>query len=534
MRTTALLVLVVVAAWQNPVIAENPAVDASTRMFEVASPPSKAQGVPTAADVCMRLHHMRPLNDQDPQPALDIIRSFHVTWLEWTYVGKLSPDFIRALKEMGVTFGGAAAAGSYIGEAPAETWNVVDLDGKRLIPPWMRQWNNPNPWGCANNPEYRAGHLRAVIDTVEAGAQLLQRDEPAQNELAMKWGGCFCDYCITGFREWLGRRADPQVLQDLGASDLGSFDYRAYLRKKKAPVGPGFYRWEGDALKQYFVKFQVESTIAFHRWWREELNKHVGRYVPVSCNNGAVRWGPIERVFDYCIGELNAQHARPQHIYEVVRNAKSTGKAQTFTMPLQRGGEQETPGWVRLIRQAIATTYAVGGHIEMPYDTYLPTPDAQRYFGKPENYADLTAFVRGVAAYLDGYTDAFAAGPGISDKRWPDSLRPLAADAKEVCLFARARRGQADAPVVVHIVDWKGIPEPFELTLRSQAFFGDRSVRVRLVTPVRPYDKDAHDQAYRSGDYSGLVHETELARGAVDRVNVPALKPWGILIVEPD
>jgi hypothetical protein len=31
----------------------------------------------------------------------------------------------------------------------------------------------------------------------------------------------------------------------------------------------------------------------------------------------------------------------------------------------------------------------------MPWDTFLP--DAQRYFGKPEHYADLTAFVRGIA-----------------------------------------------------------------------------------------------------------------------------------------
>jgi hypothetical protein len=52
--------------------------------------------------------------------------------------------------------------------------------------------------------------------------------------------------------------------------------------------------------------------------------------------------------------------------------------------------------------------YAVGGHIEAPWNTYLPTPDARRFFGKPEEYADLFAFVRGTARYLDSYEDAYA------------------------------------------------------------------------------------------------------------------------------
>jgi hypothetical protein len=190
---------------------------------------------------------------------------------------------------------------------------------------------------------------------------------------------------------------------------------------------------------------------------------------------------------------------------------------------------------VRHTRQTIATVYATGGHIEMPWDTYLPTPDAQRYFGRPENYADLTAFVRAMASVLDGYSDAFATGGDIMDGRWLATLPPLAlrTDAVGVHAFARARPGDSSAPVAVHLVDWRDEPQPFALSLRPQAFFGNKPLRLRLYTPVRNYDQAAHEKAFRSGDYAGLVEKTELAAGYVNLAEIPALHPWGILVVDP-
>jgi hypothetical protein len=244
----------------------------------------------------MRSLRPRPINARDPHNTLDAMRGFHVTWLEWTY-GNDRP-FIRKVHELGATFGGALAAGSYAGDQPHENWNVRNLAGAPVYATWMRAWSRPNPWGCANHPEFRAGHVRAAIAAVEAGADVLQRDEPGQNMHALSWGGCFCDHCMDGFRVWLDKHADREILRQLEVGDLDRFDYRDYLRRRDAPVGDDFHRWPGDQLKQYFSAFQIESTVAFNQWWRAQLNEHVGRHFPVSCNNGVRNWRDIEQVFD--------------------------------------------------------------------------------------------------------------------------------------------------------------------------------------------------------------------------------------------
>ena len=88
-----------------------------------------------------------------------------------------------------------------------------------------------------------AGHVRAALAVVAAGADVIQRDEPEQNMLATYWGGCLCRHCIPGFYSWVERHADPQKLAAAGVTDLASFDYAAHLRAKNAPSGDGFRRW---------------------------------------------------------------------------------------------------------------------------------------------------------------------------------------------------------------------------------------------------------------------------------------------------
>ena len=522
-----LSVLILLALWPT-------AAGGERRLQEAAVPRPEVAGAPQPSDVCMRSLRPRPVNPADPHDTLEAIRRFHVTWLEWTYGDQR--EFIQQVQALGAVYGGALAAGSYRGEVPRAEWNVVDREGTALVAPWMRQWPRPNAWGCANHPEFRDGHLRAAVAAVEAGADVLQRDEPRQNMLALRWGGCFCEFCCRGFRDWLREHGDPEGLAELGVTDLDSFDYRDYLREQNAPVGDAFAAWPGDALKRAFERFQADSTLAFHSWWREKLNQQVGRQVPVSCNNGVRHWDAVELLFDYCIGELTSTSARPEFLVGAMQRAAELGKTQSVTMPLRRGGPQETEDWVRHTRQTIATVYALGGHIEMPWDTYLPTPDAQRYFGRPENYADLTALVRGLARFLDDYSGAYVAGCGVQDGNGRDEPQPLRLldTARGVLASVRAVAEDPAAPLVIHLIDWRDEPQPFSLSVRPQAFFGSAPLQFRLFTPVEPYDAAAHERAFRTGDYAPLVRQQELARGWESTLRLPALTPWGVLVVQPD
>ena len=533
----AATLVLLIAPCQHQATAADPAPPRSVNtIHDMAEPLPEIPGAPRASAVCMRSLTARPAHKGDPHDTLAAIRGFHATRLEWTYGD--NPEFIKKVHALGVEYGGALAAGSYLGKAPQIEWNVVGLDAQRLVPEWMRHWPRPNPWGCANNPEFAAGHVRAALAVVAAGADVIQRDEPEQNMLAVQWGGCLCRHCIAGFRSWLERNADPKELAKAGVTDLASFDYAAHLRAKNAPSGDAFRRWpEGGALRTYFKQFQLDTSVAFHQRWRAELDRQAGRHIAVSCNNGARDWGPVRQPFDYCIGELALKEATPTHLYECMRQARDNDRLQTITMPLKTvasPAEHESAEWILHTRKTIATAYALGGLIEMPWDTFLP--DAQRYFGKPENYADLTAFVRGIAPHLDGHAEAFAAGSGVEDARWKGMAPPLDLGdaAPHVLAVVRAVPGSdaAATAAAIHLVDWRDEPQPFSITVRTGRFFGDAPTTQRLLQPVTAYDRAAHDKAFESRDYAPLVRSNLLPIAADGTVSLPAVTPWAVIVVE--
>ena len=137
-----------------------------------------------------------------------------------------------------------------------------------------------------------------------------------------------------------------------------------------------------------------------------------------------------------------------------------------------------------------------------------------RYFGRPEDFADLYGFVRNNAGLFDGYEEAVVLGPDMSV---PEGLaaRPVTLPKdRQVYAFLRARPGDAAAPVAVHLVDWSDTPAPVEVLLRPIPFFGEGPLAVTLHTPgaeeklpVQPLGEDRV------------------------RVTVPPLRPWGILAV---
>jgi hypothetical protein len=217
-----------------------------------------------------------------------------------------------------------------------------------------------------------------------------------------------------------------------------------------------------------------------------------------------------------------------------MRQARGHGRLQTITMPLKSvatPAEQESADWILLTRKSIATAYALGGLIEMPWDTFLP--DAQRYFGKPEHYADLTAFVRGIAPHLDGHAEAFTTGCAVEDARWKGMAQPLAlGDATpHVLAVVRTLPGSPAAAVAIHLVDWRDEPQPFSITVKMDLFFGKEPATLRLLQPIAAYDRAAHDKAFDSRDYAPLVRSTPLAISADGSVALPALAPWGVVIV---
>ena len=99
--------------------------------------------------------------------------------------------------------------------------------------------------------------------------------------------------------------------------------------------------------------------------------------------------------------------------------------------------------------------------------------------------------------------------------------------------FVRAKPGDTNAPVAIHLVE-KEKGSASTLRLSTARFFGKQKFKVTLREPL-PYDAALHAQAENDKRYRSLQRETVLPTttdGASTLVSVPALNPWGILVVQ--
>ena len=509
--------------------------DAGQHACEVAQPRVLPDDAPKASDVIMRslrLHVAKKANQHDTGRALS---DFHVTRLEWAYIK--DKDFIAGVRASGRLFGGASSSALSHVTRTADSLDYtelacVNLNGTPVIPTWKRAWRPPgNLWMCVNKPAVERCYLEYLKSCLDAGSQVMQRDEPGGNENALSWGGCFCDCCMRAFRDYLAQHTTPESQKQLGINDIKTFDYRKLLKGQDAPVGDDFRRWNGGELKELFSRFQTEATVAFHKRTRQALNEHVGRHVAFSCNNGCRRWTPIELEFDWCFGELSYRHTTPSFLHACMQEARALGRCQVVTMP-KKSDREELEAWQLLTRQAIATTYACGGHCMVPWDVYMPS-DAPRYFGTPAQYADLYGFIRANSRYLDDYQYAGAFGFDAKCDSYGEDPSVRLPDGNQVCAVVRAIPGRTDAAVVVHLVDWSDAPQPLQLTLNPTAFFGNRAIKMTLLVPP-PYDGAAHEKADQTGSYGALSKTISQQGGYVASASIPALNPWGMLVIEPD
>gem|GEM_PF-1634042 len=492
-------------------------------------------GKMAASEVIIRGLSPRPRDADDPHNTLKAIKGFHATRLEWIY--ELTPEFIQQVQSLGTSVSGTTSTSTGVGlDKSGPEWrarySILDLNLQPTTAPWMRKWAIPGLWLCVNNPDSREASLAHGKLLIDQGVLDIQRDDPAANQHAVKWGACFCPACMSGFRDYLQENATSEQLAAWQISNLDTFDYREYLLVRDAPVGDAFQAYASHGLTGLFQSFQTQSTTDFHKWWHEEINQYAGRYVPVSSNNVGRLFGPTYQPFDFWIGELNIKNANPEFLFDLSRRMYTMGKGQTLTMPLKHSSVM-TPEWLRTIRNSLATIYAVGMHMEAPWDTYLPTPQADRYFGEPKDFSDLLGFIRANAALLDGYESAAAIGSMIQDDRWPD-LQPATTfpPRSKIAAFLRVKPDQPEAPIVMHLVDWSANPKAFEVSLRPELLFNGRPFKVTLITPL-PYEQAAHELAFESRDYSKLVAEQELGSGFLTTMKIPALHPWGILRLVP-
>ncbi len=397
---------------------------------ETAKSAALPGGAPRYSDVCFSSRWERPRNEQDTLETFDAARSFHATYLNWVYT--TNPVFIKKADSLGYKM--QVALTPTLPDLPFgnETRNlgrIVSKAGQPVTAPWMQGWDNW--WGCVNHPGFREIYFEHIRAALEAGAYGFQVDDPAMGFLLLrnKWEDvCYCEHC----------------------------------------------RRKADSLGVQPPDIQETSVREFHQNMKQKAEALAGRPVPFSCNNFEGDWElfPFSQ-FDFGLAEVPERRTNPEYLYAAIREAHRQGKAQVFSFANDRD-------W--LVQKMIAATYACGGNMLAPWDVWMGG-GRDRYFGKPETYDPLYAFVRANAQWLDGYEDAFYA-TSQDDVRFTEKEKlPVSFDEyrRQIHAFVRAKPGDTSAPVVVHLIDWHVLMEPFSIRLNERRFFKKRNYLDRVA-----------------------------------------------------
>ncbi|MFI4911913.1 MAG: hypothetical protein ACIAQZ_09635 [Sedimentisphaeraceae bacterium JB056] len=555
-----------------------------SRFHEIAQcknyPQTKDLCSPARNDVSIRTLKFRPEAD-----VFTAMNDFYATRLDWVYFNNddgSDQDNIARVESMDIRVGGTCNGelGTCIMPSDVkdvDTWRksmgIVDLNGEPIVFAW-KTWAKEQGLieGDTSNPAYFDAHLAYMKKLIDKGCTSIQRDEPGSDALAAsRYGGGFSPSGVNGFRLWLKENVATEKLSELGISDVESFDYKQYLIEAGAPVGVAFNQYD-DPIKDLWLRYWDEHAAKL--WQRlteavKEYARHKGVDVQLSCNNTSLQlWGVIQQQFDFCMSELMAGTAWPGHLHNRSRVARSLGKHQMFNCPkISTEADSTERQRVALTRKVIATAYSLGHTCQVPWDKW--NSGNVRYFGKPEDYADIYGFIR--VNNWSVYCEVGAIGPEI-EQRSPELEKIVSFKGGNgyVYGFLNLDIDDPTKPVLLFMVDWgkplskrptqeemsfleegangsrlyfsklgleninRSAPESFSVCFDNAFYAEFDDLEFSLLQP-QPYDEEIYKPALIVNDYSAFAKITGLKtiKDGDGRIiiDIPALNPWAILKV---
>ena len=346
----------------------------------------------------------------------EIYRIYKATWVAW---GDVSPERVREAQAMGIHYAAsmwALTAGAENLHKRGDLRDAVckDILLEPMIVPWL--WDHtyegtPSYFGCTNNPTFREFTRERVISAVKTGADGLHIDDHLGSAGSFWHGGCFCDFCISGFRDFLKNGNYGDELEKYNI-EIDDFNYRDFLRKRVS-TREEYNKRRGELpLTELYHTYQVKSAAAFVLELRKVAEDVKGG--PITCSANTFMPNPVHLVVtpnlthSVCETEFRPSGKNPPDASPLVafKLMDAIGKPMAAT----------ASGWnwayahahdnaVGLVRLWIAESYALGHRLMVPHRKWAFTQEkgTHWYQSKPEDFAYLYQFIRQNADLLDGY-----------------------------------------------------------------------------------------------------------------------------------
>lgn len=296
-----------------------------------------------------------------------------------------------------------------------EFWDTIciDLWGEKVAPTWTANW-----WGCTNNPMFQEQLMARMRAGLEAGANMIHLDDHAGTFACASWGGgCFCRYCLGGFRAWLKIHGDAKELASAGVHDPAGFDYQDLLKQRgyadrKAFIAAVFKR--DVPLWDRYLAYQREAVTAFIRQMQAEAARIAGR--PVAFGINSFNLIPIQ-VFDAHFVDFLGNEVEHWDVEDVVppvayRLGEAIGRPTFATAAGWDWVNFNKTGAKTRVRGWIAEAYAFGQYFMYAWEKWGWSEGTGAQWEKvdPEIFRPMFAFVSDNPGLFDGYENTATVG----------------------------------------------------------------------------------------------------------------------------
>ena len=267
---------------------------------------------------------------------------------------------------------------------------------------------HPPYWFCTNHPIFREYLKNITKIAMQFNPDGFMMDDPGGTAVAALWhDGCYCKYCISQFREYLGANFSQKELEEKGITDITHFDLRKYHKRysdlptKKRP------------LREEIIKFQFEASVEMYREIAGYAIEQRGKNILISGNiDPSNRYqGALFNGVDYFACECPMQASTGS--LPTGRNLLAFKVGEALKRPVAIVGrgrdhahveKMKLPGMVRCW---IAEAYAYGNYFMAPYNLWAYSKEkGPHHFRLPhheELIAPLYHFIKRHRAYFDKY-----------------------------------------------------------------------------------------------------------------------------------
>ena len=280
-----------------------------------------------------------------------------------------------------------------------------DSDDHLLTYPWVRP---PDPFPpekgeiCTNHPKFVEKKLAETDLAMAIKPYAFHVDDPLGTATVLRIKGCFCKYCMKGFRDYLKKAMSSDQIEAAGIHDIDSFDYGKFLKSRT-----------DRPLAYEFENFQLRSSVEHIRQVMDYVRKKRVATIPVGANAPVVGAHIVFAPYlDYIAAEIGTDATEMKFGGKPLLNYKmgdalgvaiaATGIYKDWVMLTNHDIPDLVRGW-------IAESYALGGNFIVPHKEWGfvqppgKEPQSTAYPAKPEIIAPLYQFVRDDPELFDDY-----------------------------------------------------------------------------------------------------------------------------------